>query len=455
MSTSFADLGLQASLLDTLSTLDYRQPTEIQCQAIPPVLAGQDLIAEAQTGTGKTAAFALPLLQRLAANANGEKVRPVRGLVMAPTRELALQVKDSCKAYGTEQGLRIVAIFGGVRIDNQIRQMERGADLLVATPGRLLDLIDRRVFDLTQLETLVLDEADRMLDLGFSREIERLVSLLPAERQTLLFSATFASNVEQLARQLTRQPQWLRASKRNSAANTVQQLAYGVDNRDKADVLSYMIDGGNWRQLMVFTRTKKRADLVTEHLQAEGISAAAIHGDKHQRERLQALEQFKAGQIRVLVATDVAARGLDIDALPRVVNYDLPQQPEAYVHRIGRTGRAGSSGQAISLVAPDERRYLQAIETLIDRPLKVKPVPYFENGVAQPMAADRQPTGRDRNKTQTKSQTKPKSKPGKNSPKKSQQPPAKQQQPKNNAPASQRPGLRPSLMSATKPRKKS
>lgn len=378
--SSFSSLGLNPQLQQTLAELNYSKATPIQAQSIPAVLAESDLIAEAQTGTGKTAAFALPLLHKLAAAPAEDKIRPVRVLVLAPTRELAIQVKESFIKYGAEQGVRTISVFGGVRIDSQLRQLQRGTDVLVATPGRLLDLLSQKALTLKQVETLVLDEADRMLDLGFIQDIKTLVSKLPKQHQTLLFSATFGNAVEKLARDLTQEAKWLSADKRNSAAKTVQQIAYGVDNPNKAQALSYMIQGGSWKQVMVFTRTKKRADMVTEHLLNEGISAAAIHGDKRQRERMQALEQFKQGQVRILVATDVAARGLDIAALPRVVNYDLPNVAEAYVHRIGRTGRAGSSGQAISLVAPDERSYLAEIEQLIQRPLKLKPLPTLRDG---------------------------------------------------------------------------
>ncbi len=408
--SNFAALGLSDALQQALSTLDYRKATPIQQQAIPEILAGKDLMAEAQTGTGKTAAFALPILERLAQEEVDNSLRPIRALVLVPTRELAVQVTDSFYAYGEHLGLRIVPIYGGVRIDNQMRRLKRGADILVATPGRLLDLIAREVFTLDQLQTLVLDEADRMLDLGFIGEIEKLIAQIPENRQTLLFSATISANIEKLARQILTNPAYIAVAKRNAAANTVQQIAYRVDNRDKADTLSYMIQGGQWKQVLVFTRTKKRADILSAHLEEEGISAAAIHGDKGQRQRMQALEAFKAGKVRVLVATDVAARGLDIDALPRVVNFDLPNVPEAYIHRIGRTGRAGSSGQAISLVAPDEKAYLAEIEALLKRPLKLKAVPYYEDGSSEPIemetsAPKTKPGARQKGKAATKKPT--------------------------------------------------
>lgn len=378
--SSFAELQLNAQLLETLAEIGYNQPTKIQQQAIPEIQEGKDLIAEAQTGTGKTAAFALPILNQLSATPSDEKIRPIRTLILAPTRELAIQVKESFIKYGYQQGVRTIAVFGGVRIDNQIRQLQRGTDVLVATPGRLLDLLSQKALSLSKVETVILDEADRMLDLGFINDIKTLIRKVPNEHQTLLFSATFSSAVESLAKELTSQASWLRADKRNSAAKTVQQIAYGVDNSNKCLALSCMIHGGSWKQVMVFTRTKKRADMVTEFLINEGISAAAIHGDKKQRDRIQALESFKQGKVRILVATDVAARGLDIVALPRVINYDLPNVSEAYVHRIGRTGRAGSNGQAISLVAPDERAYLEQITDLIGRELKLKPLPTLKDG---------------------------------------------------------------------------
>ena len=437
MSSTFEALGLNARLQETLQTLGYKQPTPIQAKAIAPALAGEDLIAEAQTGTGKTAAFALPLLHRFAAAPATDKVRPIRALVLVPTRELAIQVKESFLSYGLEQGVRTIAIFGGVRMDTQLHQLRRGTDVMVATPGRLLDLLSQKAFSLSQVETLILDEADRMLDLGFINDINKVVSKLPKQHQTLLFSATFGASVEKLAKDLTQNPQWLKADKRNSAAKTVQQTAYGVDNRDKPEVLRYMIQNGNWKQVMVFVRTKKRTDMVTEHLQDAGISAAAIHGDKKQRDRMQALEQFKAGKLRILVATDVAARGLDIDALPRVVNYDILQQAEAYIHRIGRTGRAGSSGQAISLVAPDERSYLAEIETLIKRALKLKPLPIFKDENDQPVYfEDALPGKRSRANTKAKQPQKPNQRAG-------HKPTSVDDEPT----PPRAPGIRPSLMS--------
>ncbi|GGC05741.1 ATP-dependent RNA helicase RhlE [Marinobacterium zhoushanense] len=378
--SGFADLKLCPELNATLEALGYREPTPIQTQAIPLVLAGHDLIAEAQTGTGKTASFALPMIERLSKQPGNPEYREIRGLVLVPTRELAIQVGDNTLEYGRLLGMRVISIFGGVRFDNQIRKMKRGADILVATPGRLLDMLKQKKLSLDQLEILVFDEADRMLDLGFINEIKALLAYMPVQKQTLLFSATLDESVEVLADKLLDNPKRVSVAQRNTSAATVQQRAYAVDNRDKADVLAYLITGARWQQTLVFTRTKRRADELAAALQHEGIHALAIHGDKHQRERIAVLNAFADGEVNVLVATDVAARGLDIDNLPQVVNYDLPNQPQDYVHRIGRTGRAGQKGLAVSLVAPEERRFLQAISELINKPLQLQPVPVAENG---------------------------------------------------------------------------
>lgn len=378
--SAFAELGLCPELVATLAALDHHTPTPIQAQAIPLVLAGHDLIAEAQTGTGKTASFALPMIERFSRVPASGDYHPIRGLILTPTRELAVQVGEHGLAYGQLLGMRVVSVFGGVRFDNQIRKMKRGADILVATPGRLLDMLKQKKLSLEQLEILVFDEADRMLDLGFIGEIRELLTYMPAQRQTLLFSATLNDSVEVLADKLLQDPKRIAIAARNSASKQVKQSAYAVDNADKADVLGFLIRGGNWKQTLVFTRTKKRADQLCTQLLEEGISAVAIHGDRTQRERMAALAAFTAGEVKVLVATDVAARGLDIEALPQVVNYDLPNQPEAYVHRIGRTGRAGLKGWAVSLVSPEERRFLKDISALIGKPLQLQPVPVLENG---------------------------------------------------------------------------
>ena len=380
---SFADFNLCPELQYTLSELGYQEPTPIQTQAIPLVLAGKDVMAEAQTGTGKTASFALPMIERLSKHPAPPEYHPIRGLILTPTRELAIQVADNTLAYGTTLGMRVISIYGGVRFDNQIRKMKRGADILVATPGRLLDMLTQKKLNLEALEILVFDEADRMLDLGFIHDIKKILSYTPDKKQTLLFSATFNEGIEALSDTLLNDPVSLSVTPRNSTTSQVKQRAYGVDNGDKADILSYMIKEGNWSRTLVFTRTKRRADQVADYLQQEGITAMAIHGDKHQKERIAALQAFTDDEIQVLVATDVAARGLDIESLPRVINYDMPNQAEAYVHRIGRTGRAGQKGMAISLVAPDEKRFLVAIVALINKQIPIQAVPTFVNGELQ------------------------------------------------------------------------
>ncbi|WP_417580596.1 DEAD/DEAH box helicase [Nitrincola sp.] len=381
--SQFSELNLCPELQFTLTQMGYTSATPIQMQAIPLILSGKDLVAEAQTGTGKTAAFALPMIERLKQPVITEGYHAIRGLVLTPTRELAIQVGDKTLAYGEHLGMRVISIYGGVRFDNQLRKMKCGADILVATPGRLLDMLKQGKLSLAQLEILVLDEADRMLDLGFIDAIRQLMSYMPRQRQTLLFSATLDASVDALSEALLQSPVHISTTERNSAAKSVQQRAFAVDNQDKSDVLSYLIAGCNWSQTLVFTRTRKRADLVAAYLNQEKISAVAIHGEKLQRERNAALAAFTQNEVRVLVATDVAARGLDIASLPQVVNYDLPNQPEAYIHRIGRTGRAGKSGLALSLVAPDERRYLDAISSLIGKLIALEAVPMISQGKLQ------------------------------------------------------------------------
>lgn len=379
-SSTFNALGLCPELLDTLRDMKYAEPTPIQRQAIPIILAGQDLVAEAQTGTGKTASFALPMIQRLNRSYEEGEYREIRGLVLTPTRELAVQVADHTLDYGRLLKMRVISIYGGVRFDNQIRKLKGGADILVATPGRLLDLVQQKEISLARIEVLVFDEADRMLDLGFITDIRKLLDQMPKRKQILLFSATLNDSVEVLAQKLLNEPKRIAITVRNSASTQVKQSIYAVDNADKADVLSFLITQGNWRQTLVFTRTKKRADQLVLDLREENISALAIHGDRSQRDRMVALGQFTRGEVQVLVATDVAARGIDIESLPQVVNFDLPNQPEAYVHRIGRTGRAGQQGKAVSLVSPEERRFLKDIADLIGKPLQLQPVPTLEDG---------------------------------------------------------------------------
>ncbi len=365
---SFLSLGLSASILRRLEELGYAEPTPIQIEAIPAILAGRDVLAAAQTGTGKTAGFALPLLQRLVAGP-GVKSNHIRALVLTPTRELAVQVEQSIATYGENLPLKSAVVYGGVKINPQMMKLRSGVDILVATPGRLLDLFSLNAVKFAQVETLVLDEADRMLDMGFIHDIRKLFSLLPEERQTLLFSATFSEAIHTLAAGLLQRPVQLEITPRNSAAQSVRQYVLEVDKGKKSSLLSHLICNRGWGQVLVFTRTRYRADQLVKRLKRDGISAAAIHGEKSQNERSRALAAFKNNQLRLLVATDIAARGLDITELSQVVNFDLPKVPENYVHRIGRTGRAGLQGEAISLVSADEVKLLAAIESVIQQTL--------------------------------------------------------------------------------------
>ncbi len=366
---SFARLGLIDPLLAALSALDYKTPTPVQAQAIPAILAGRDLLAAAQTGTGKTAGFALPLLQRLAREGAPVASNSVRALVLVPTRELAEQVHESIRAYGRNLPLRTCAVYGGVSINPQMMKLRKGMDIVVATPGRLLDLYRQNAIKFGQLRTLVLDEADRMLDLGFSRELDAVFAALPRRRQTLLFSATFSDVIRQMAGTLLDDPLTIEASPRNTAARSVKQSLVTVDKKKKAELFSHLLKKRRWGQVLVFAKTRKGVEQLVATLLARGVNADSIHGDKPQPARLRALERFKAGEVQILVATDVAARGLDIDDLPLVVNFDLPIVAEDYIHRIGRTGRAGASGEAVSLVCADEVTQLAAIETLIRQAL--------------------------------------------------------------------------------------
>ncbi len=364
---SFTELGLSEQLLQAVAEQGYQTPTPIQSQAIPVILQGRDVLAGAQTGTGKTAGFTLPLLQLLQQQAVPQKPRPVRVLILTPTRELALQVYESVRTYGKHLPFFAEAIFGGVSINQQIQKLRRGTDIVVATPGRLLDLIHQQHLDLSRVEHFVLDEADRMLDMGFIRDIRKIIGLLPNKRQNLLFSATYAPEISALAEQLLDNPVEIAVARRNAAADTVSQLIYPVMRENKRELLAYLISHGHWRQVLVFVRTKHGADRLCKQLVKDGIRCAALHGDKSQGARVRALEDFKSGAITALIATDIAARGIDIDQLPHVVNFDLPQVAEDYVHRIGRTGRAGADGQAISLVDPEEAYLLAAIEKLLKR----------------------------------------------------------------------------------------
>ena len=365
---TFSTLGLSETLLRTLDEIGYTTPTPIQIKAIPAVLSGRDVMAAAQTGTGKTASFTLPMLQKLD-NGHTVKSNHVRALILTPTRELAVQIAESVATYGKHLPLKSCVVYGGVKINPQMMKLRGGIDVLVATPGRLLDLFDRNAVKFSQLETLVLDEADRMLDMGFSDEIGKILALLPKKRQNLLFSATFSDDIRKLTRNLLKNPTVIEVSPRNSTAKSVKQWVFEVDKGKKSALLSHLIRSKNWDQVLVFTRTKNGADQLVSHLKSDNISAVAIHGDKSQGVRTRVLTAFKANKTRILVATDIAARGLDINELPHVINFDLPKIPGDYIHRIGRTGRASSQGEGISLVSADEVKLLSAIETLIRQTL--------------------------------------------------------------------------------------
>jgi len=373
---SFSALGLSAELLCAVAAQGYTQPTPIQSKAIPAVLARRDVLAAAQTGTGKTAAFTLPMLHLLSQSA--QRQRAPRALVLTPTRELAAQVGESVSTYGQHLPLRALQIFGGVGMVPQTTALRRGVDILVATPGRLLDHVGQGNVDLSKIEFFVLDEADRMLDMGFIHDIRRVLKLLPSKRQNLLFSATYSREIEQLAIGLLHDPLRIEVAPRNTAAETVTQVVHPVAREAKRSLLSHLILQGDWQQVLIFTRTKHGANRLAEQLGRDGITAAAIHGNKSQGARTRALADFKSGALRALVATDIAARGLDIDRLPHVVNFELPNVPEDYVHRIGRTGRAGSDGTAVSLISPDERGLLAGIERLLGRRIDVQRIDGFE-----------------------------------------------------------------------------
>ncbi len=376
---SFTNLGLRAELLHAIADQGYDTPTPIQAQAIPYVLAGRDLMAAAQTGTGKTAGFTLPILQLLSTreSLSLSRFKP-RALVLTPTRELAVQVHESVRTYGKYLSLRSAAIYGGVAMGPQFKALKHGVDILVATPGRLLDHIGQRSADLSGIEILVLDEGDRMLDMGFIRDIRKIIALLPKKKQCLLFSATFSDDIRGLAAGLLDHPQSVEVARRNAPTELVTQSVYHVDKGRKRDLLIKLIDDHGWHQVLVFTRTKHAADALAERLNKADITAAALHGNKTQGARQRALEDFKRNKVTVLVATDIAARGIDIDQLPHVINYELPNVPEDYVHRIGRTGRAGSEGEAISLVCVDEHKLLRDIERVLNRPIEKRVIEGFE-----------------------------------------------------------------------------
>ncbi|MFI4940004.1 MAG: DEAD/DEAH box helicase [Burkholderiales bacterium] len=389
---SFSTLGLADEIVRAVTEHGYTTPTPIQAQAIPAVLAGGDLLAGAQTGTGKTAGFTLPILHRLASAATAPRSaaaqRPIRALILTPTRELAAQVEESVRTYGKYVKLTSTVIFGGVGINPQIKLLKHGVDILVATPGRLLDHMQQGTVNLNQIEILVLDEADRMLDMGFIKDIRRILAVLPKKRQNLLFSATFSEEIKTLADGLLNAPAMIEVARRNSTVEIIAQKIHPVDRDRKHPLLAHLIKTNQWQQVLVFTRTKHGANKLVEQLEKDGIVGMAIHGNKSQTARTRALSEFKEGGLQVLVATDIAARGIDIDQLPHVVNYDLPNIPEDYVHRIGRTGRAGATGEAVSLVCVDEHEMLRDIEKLIKRSLPKEVIPGFEpdpNARAQPV----------------------------------------------------------------------
>jgi len=379
---SFDQLGLRPELLRAVADKGYTVPTPIQQRAIPAVLAGRDVLAGAQTGTGKTAGFVLPILQRLERRAG---VHP-RALVLTPTRELAAQVAESAVHYGRHLDLRTEVVFGGVNIRPQIERLRAGCDILVATPGRLLDLAEQRAVSLAEVQIFVLDEADRMLDMGFIPAIRRVLKLLPARRQNLMFSATYSEEIRELASRFLHNPESIEVTPRNSTVEKVEQTAYRVPKDHKRHLLAHLIKEGNWHQVLVFTRTKHGANRLAEQLARAGIPTAAIHGNKSQNARVKALDDFKANRVTALVATEVAARGLDIKELPHVVNYELPNVPEDYVHRIGRTARAGATGSAVSLVSPDEAPLLRDIERLLRQQIAFAPLPQFEVREPTPQA---------------------------------------------------------------------
>lgn len=372
---AFRKFGLLPELLKSVEAKGYSSPTTIQEQSIPLILEGVDLLAGSQTGTGKTAGFTLPLLQNLSRK-KGAKGK-VRALILTPTRELALQVEESVRELGAYLPLKSTSIFGGVNIKKQISALRQGIDIIVATPGRLLDLVGQGALQLSHIEILVLDEADRMLDMGFIHDIKKILKLLPQSRQNLLFSATFSDDIKKLANGLLNSPKMIEAARINSTVDAIAQVVHPVDSQRKTELLISLIKENDWQQVLVFMRTKHSANRLAGKLEGAGISAMAIHGNKSQAARTKALEGFKKGDVRILVATDIAARGLDIDQLPHVVNFDLPNVPEDYVHRIGRTGRAGNSGEAVSLVCIDEHQYLKDIERLMKQEIPKRIIPNF------------------------------------------------------------------------------
>lgn len=400
---SFTSFALSAEIILAVTEQGYHEATPIQKEAIPLILEGHDILAGSQTGTGKTASFTLPLLQNLM-NRNKEKTRcSVRALILAPTRELAAQIGESVRDYGKHLPLKSTIAFGGVNINNQIRAIRNGVDVLIATPGRLLDLVGQKAVDLSQVEIVVLDEADRMLDMGFIHDIRKILNILPKRRQSLMFSATFSSDIKQLASGLLSNPKMIQIARSNSTVAKISEVIHPVDSKRKRELLSFLIKSKNWEQVLVFARTKHGANRLATQLSEDGITSAAIHGNKSQGARTKALADFKEGIVRVLVATDIAARGLDIDQLPHVVNFDLPNVSEDYVHRIGRTGRAGNDGEAISLVCIDENRLLADIESLLKRKINKVVIEGFNPDPSIPA----QPILRGRSMKQGPSQDRP------------------------------------------------
>ena len=382
----FDQLGLSAEILRAIVDQGYTEPTPIQSQAIPLILEGKDIMGGAQTGTGKTAGFTLPMLQRLQQHANtsvSPARHPIRALVLVPTRELAAQVYESVKAYGKYLPLRCAVVYGGVNMDPQVKDLRAGIEILVATPGRLLDHVQQKTMSLSKVEILILDEADRMLDMGFLPDIKKILALMPEERQSLMFSATFSEEIKKLADKLLKQPILIEVARRNSISELVTHVVHPVERDRKRELLSHLIKKADLKQVLIFVRTKHGASRLAQQLEKDGITATSIHGDKSQPQRTQALAEFKDGTVRALVATDVAARGLDIEDLPHVVNFELPTTPEDYIHRIGRTGRAGTKGDAVSLVCEDENEILAGIEKLLKFKLKVEVVTGFECGTTQ------------------------------------------------------------------------
>jgi ATP-dependent RNA helicase RhlE len=415
---TFAELGLSAGLLAIVAKEGYVEPTPVQSAAIPLIIDGRDVLAAAQTGTGKTAAFVLPILERLGRHANGgfsPARHPVRALILTPTRELAVQISEAIKVYGRGSGLRSSVVYGGTPIDPEIKMLWNGVELLVATPGRLLDHVGQRTVNLSQVEVLVLDEGDRMLDMGFIPDVRRIVASLPARRQTLLFSATFSDGIRRIAQEFLVDPQIVEVAARNSIADNLTQVLYPVDRELKADLLIHLIDRDQMDQVIVFTDSKAGASRLSAYLERRGVSSTAIHGDRSQVERTRALHAFKGHFVKVLVATDVASRGLDIEALPYVVNFELPHDPQDYVHRIGRTGRAGASGTAISLVSPDEVDRLRDVQRLLRKAIPCEVVERFLPDRTRPASADsgpeRGPRAASRSRTGSSAPTQPRRSP--------------------------------------------